>query len=251
MEVKILRFIDGSRLAKGATIIIDVFRAFSLECYLFAWGAQRIYPVGDVEEALNLAERIKAKEPSSKVLTIGERYGVKLPGFDFGNSPSQIEPNKNQVKDAIIIHTTSAGTQGIVNSINSSLVVTGSLVNAKAIAEYVKALDVDEVSIVAMGNNGTRIALEDELCAEYLKILIEGTPEKIKAFEEEELPNRIEALKNEGARHFFDPDNQEVFPSEDFYMCTKVNKFDFVLRNNPSVEMASERTPSYNYVVKK
>lgn len=246
MEVQILRFIDGSRLAKGATIIIDVFRAFSLECYLYGWGASRIYPVGDIDEALILRDKIKKCEPSSKVITIGERHGVKLPGFDFGNSPSQIEPHRDLIKDAIVIHTTSAGTQGIVNSVNSDFVVTGSLVNARAVASYIKSVNPSEVSIVAMGNNGTRTALEDDLCAEYLKALIEGDMASIEAFENIDLPRRIEALKDEGGRHFFNPDNQEVFPSEDFFMCTKTNRFDFVIRN----EKDDKYGMSCNYMVK-
>lgn len=33
----------------------------------------------------------------------------------------------------------------------------------------------------------------------------------------------------EGAK-FFDPTQSEVFPEEDFYMCTKTDCFDFVLK---------------------
>lgn len=37
-EVKILRLIEGAKMAEGLTVIIDVFRAFSLECYLYDMG---------------------------------------------------------------------------------------------------------------------------------------------------------------------------------------------------------------------
>ena len=36
MNIQILEMIEGARQAKGLTVIIDVFRAFSLECYLMA-----------------------------------------------------------------------------------------------------------------------------------------------------------------------------------------------------------------------
>ena len=39
MEIRILELIEGAKKAEGLTVIIDVFRAFSLECYLYARGA--------------------------------------------------------------------------------------------------------------------------------------------------------------------------------------------------------------------
>ena len=34
MKIQILQMIEGARKARGLTVVIDVFRAFSLECYL-------------------------------------------------------------------------------------------------------------------------------------------------------------------------------------------------------------------------
>ena len=50
-KVNILRLIDGAKQAEGLTVIIDVFRAFSLENYLYDMGAELIRPIGSVEEA--------------------------------------------------------------------------------------------------------------------------------------------------------------------------------------------------------
>jgi 2-phosphosulfolactate phosphatase len=33
MEIEILEFAEGARKARGLTVIIDVFRAFSVACY--------------------------------------------------------------------------------------------------------------------------------------------------------------------------------------------------------------------------
>ena len=49
MKIRVLKTIEGAKEAEGLTVMIDVFRAFSLECYLFAAGARRIYPVKDLE----------------------------------------------------------------------------------------------------------------------------------------------------------------------------------------------------------
>ena len=127
---KILHLLSGAKEARGLTVIIDVFRAFSLECYLYDLGAKLVRPVGSIEEAKALHEKI----PGS--VLIGERQGIKVEGFDFGNSPSQVEAEKDRIEGRVIIHTTSAGTQGIVNAVGATEILTGSLVNAKAVAEY-------------------------------------------------------------------------------------------------------------------
>ena len=41
MDIRILELIEGAKRAQGLTVVIDVFRAFSLECYLFARGARK------------------------------------------------------------------------------------------------------------------------------------------------------------------------------------------------------------------
>lgn len=46
MEIRILELIEGAKKAEGLTVIIDVFRAFSLECYLYARGASAVFPAG-------------------------------------------------------------------------------------------------------------------------------------------------------------------------------------------------------------
>ena len=84
MEISILQGIEGAKAAKGLTVIIDVFRAFSLEAYLFDMGAEKILPIGNAETAYAL----KAENPD--YVLAGERGGKIMPGFDTGNSPSQL-----------------------------------------------------------------------------------------------------------------------------------------------------------------
>lgn len=214
MKINILHLIDGAKQAEGLTVIIDVFRAFSLECYLYDMGVKEIRPIGSVEDAFSLHEKI----PNS--VLIGERQGKKCEGFDFGNSPSTVRPE--EVKGKTILHTTSAGTQGIVNATGASEIITGSLVNAKAVAEYIKKKNTETVSLVCMGNAGVRPAAEDELCAEYIKSLVEGV----------ELPDFAQCvadLQRHGGDHFFDENRQEIYPKEDFFMCIQYDRFPFVI----------------------
>lgn len=213
-DVHILHLIEGAKQAEGLTVIIDVFRAFSLECYLYDMGVKQIRPVGAVEEAFSLRNDMQDS------ILIGERHGKKCDGFDYGNSPSSIR--KQDVAGKTIIHTTSAGTQGIINATHASEIITGSLVNAKAAAQYIISRQPQMVSLVCMGNEGVRLAPEDELCAEYIKSILEGR-------ELSDLEQRVSRLKNNGGEHFFDKSCQSIFPEADFYMCTKYNKFPFVI----------------------
>ena len=164
MDIRILHLLDGARSAEGLTVIIDVFRAFSLEAYLYEAGARCIIPVGTVEEAFS----VKKKHPD--YVLAGERNGKKVEGFDLGNAPSAVKDL--DVKGKTIIHTTSAGVQGLVSAQNSSEIITGALVNASAIARYIAKKKTSVVSLVAMGWNGARETEEDELCAAYIKSIL-------------------------------------------------------------------------------
>ena len=214
MNIKILHMVEGAKEATGIAVIIDVFRAFTVEAYVMNNGAEKLIPVGDMQIAYDY------KEKDQNIVLIGERHGVILPGFDYGNSPSQI---KNvDFTGKTVIHTTSAGTQGIDNAKNADEVLTGSLVNAKAIAEYIKAKSPEEVSLVCMGLEAKSQTEEDNLCAYYIKSLIEGTTI--------DLESEIQNLKKTSGAKFFDISQKEVFPEEDFYLSTEVDKFNFILK---------------------
>ena len=217
MNVKI---IHDAKQATGLTIIIDVFRAFTVEPYLIYNGVEKIIPVGDKEIAYNL------KEQNREYILIGERNGIKLPDFDFGNSPSQIKNIDFSKK--VVIHTTSCGTQGIVNAINANEIITGSLVNASAIVKYIKQNNFEDISIVSMSRPNEFPSDEDELCAKYIKSMLEGNLL-------ENLEDEVENLKLTSGKKFFDSSNEEIFPKEDFYLCVEINKFDFVLRVNKDI----------------
>ena len=148
-----------------------------------------------------------------------------IEGFDYGNSPSQIE--KIDFTEKTIIHTTSAGTQGIENAVNAEQILTGSLVNAKAIAHYILSQKTTTVSLVCMGLHALYPTAEDTLCAEYIKSLLEG--------EELDIAPQINNLRYTDGAKFFDKEQQNVFPEEDFYLCTDINKFNFVLKAEKNI----------------
>lgn len=216
MNITIDHLTAGASRAEGVTVIIDVFRAYTVESYAFSRGIERIYPLADMDEAY------KMKEEDKNLLLAGERKGKAGEGFDFGNSPSQIE--NLDLKGKSMIHTTSAGTQGIAAAKNAEVILLGALVNAKATAEYIKSLGAERVSLVCMGLENRRPTEEDTLCAEYIKAMLEGRENKI------DKEAAVKRLKETDGKRFFIPEDQSFAPERDFYLCTEFDRFPFALR---------------------
>jgi 2-phosphosulfolactate phosphatase len=214
VNVKILEFVEGARKAEGVAVIIDVFRAFSVGCYAFDAGAAGIIATAGVEDAFRLRNQYV-----NSVL-IGERDEKMIPGFDLGNSPTEIL--QADLLGKTVIHTTTAGTQGLINATLADIVLTGSFVNAGAIIKFIKALNPGLVSLVAMGYRATVSAEEDLLCAEYIR---DGLLNREGVTDQE-----ISSLANSSGRRFFNPDNINFSPPTDFFLCTMTNRFSFVLR---------------------
>lgn len=214
MEIKILQLLDGAKDARGLTVIIDVFRAFSTACYAFGCGASKIFPIGDIK----IAYEIKSKNPD--FMLIGERNEQKPQGFDFGNSPSQLLTANLAGKT--IVHTTSSGTQGIANAKNADEIITGSFVNAGAIVKYIQQKMPETVSLVCMGYACEYPTDEDTLCAEWIKNELENKPNNYNEM--------VETIRRGSGARFFDPEKQGWSPQADFELCLKLNHFNFVLK---------------------
>ncbi len=216
MEVEILQLEQGAKQACGITVIIDVFRAFTLEPYLFHNGCKEVLAVYDSQ----LAYQLKKEHP--EYILIGERHGKILPGFDHGNSPSSIE--HIDFTNKTVIHTTTNGTLGIQNAKNADDIYVASLVNAKATVNAILKKQPNHVSIVCMGWEGKETE-EDTLCAMYLRSLLENDPMK-------DIKRLAYALRYTEGKKFFDPKQQEVFPNEDFNLCIDVDRFDFAIHTS-------------------
>lgn len=217
MEINIYQLIEGARKAKGLTVIIDVFRAFSVACYVMDNGAKDLIPVGDMETAYRL------KNENPEYILMGERGGIIQPRFDYGNSPSSIESVDFSGKT--IVHTTSAGTQGIVNAVNADEIITGSFVNAQAIIDYIRMRNPAVVSLVCMGWEATEEADEDTLLAEYMKNVLEGMPVDFNSI-------RHYMLNESKTGKFLDVRDASA-PPEDFDLCMSLDRFHFVMRAEP------------------
>jgi 2-phosphosulfolactate phosphatase len=214
MHIEYLDHVAGARAARGSAVVIDVFRAFSVAAYAFDAGAARVLPVAAIDEAVALGCRYPG------AVLAGERHARRLPGFDIGNSPTDVRAT--DLRGRVLVHTTHAGTQGLVNAAEADEVLTGAFVNISAVARYLKARAPAQVSLVRMGHEARERCAEDDLYAECLGRLLRGEPASLDAVRE--------TLRTApAAAKFFDP-ACDYAPLGDFDYCTDVDRFDFVLR---------------------
>lgn len=214
MDIQILQLLDGAKKAEGLTVVIDVFRAFSLACYMADKGTKDIIPIANIDKAYEL------KQNNPDYILVGERNERVPEGFDYGNSPTHILGA--DLKGKTIVHTTSAGTQGVVNAVNASERLTGSFVNAPAIVRYIQSQKPESVSLVCMGYSMKHPTEEDTFCAEYIKAMLEGSDVDFEAMKQQ--------IRKTSGRRLFEPKNQEFSPSTDFDYCLDLGRFNFVLK---------------------
>lgn len=222
-ELRTVDFVAGAHSARGLTVVIDVFRAFSVAAHAFAQGARTVVPVADVEAAREL----KRRHPDW--LLIGERHARPLPGFDCGNSPTELQ--RFDLRDRTLIHTTHSGTQGLAAARAADEVITGALVNAGAIVRYIRSRSPATVTLVRMGHEAVERCAEDDLCAQLLEQRLMGEQPAVA-----DVPSRLRSAAS--AQKFFDP-ACDWAPQRDFELCTQVDVFDFVLRLEPTAAPAS------------
>jgi len=166
----------------------------------------------------------------------GERHARKLPGFDIGNSPTEIRAT--DLRGRVLVHTTHAGTQGLMNASGADEVLTGAFVNISAVCRYLQARAPAQVSLVRMGHEARERCAEDDLYAQCLRLMLLGEPAPLA-----EVRERLREAP--AAAKFFDP-ACDWAPRDDFDYCTDVDRFDFVLRlrRPPGEPPELERLPS-------
>jgi 2-phosphosulfolactate phosphatase len=170
-EISIESFSQGARNSSGVTVVIDVFRAFTVAAIALQNGAKSIIMVNDLDTALDLRSKNIGE------YCIGERGGVKPLGFDYGNSPSELM--NVRFNGETLIQTTSNGTRGILAAKDSIDIYAGSFVTAQATVAVIEKNPNLPVRIVPMGEKDMVRTDEDEICALYLRSQLQGrNPDK-------------------------------------------------------------------------
>ncbi|HEY5312100.1 MAG TPA: 2-phosphosulfolactate phosphatase, partial [Pirellulales bacterium] len=142
--------------AGSAVVVMDVLRATTTLAYALAAGAAKVIACLEVDEARRIAASLADERP----LLGGERGGLRIEGFDLGNSPSEYTPEA--VSGRTLVFTTTNGTRAMLHCRQARRVLLGSMVNRQAV---VRALaDEEKVDLVCAGTRG-QITREDALCA--------------------------------------------------------------------------------------
>ena len=135
-------------------VVVDALRASTTIAVLVSKGA-RVIPVASIEEALSF---------TGADYRIGERSGARMEGFDFGNSPTEVE-GLELVPGATFVLSITNGTRVIETARGASMVLTGAFVNARAVAEELVTGDYGaRVAVIGCGWEGRR-GSEDESAA--------------------------------------------------------------------------------------
>lgn len=200
--------------ATGVVVVIDVLRAFTTAAYAFDAGARHIIPVSSVEEALHL----RAQFPGA--LAMGEVKGVKVQGFDFGNSPSELKGR--DLNGRILIQRTSSGTQGIVRSQRATTLLAASLVCARATAQYILSLGAEKVTFVITGQTESDHGDDDLACADYIQSLLRG--------EQPALESILSRVRQSREGLLFVDGSRPHLPASDLDLSLQVDRFDFAMQ---------------------
>lgn len=154
-----IKLVPG-QLNGHTAVPIDVFRASSTIITAISNGCRSIIPAVSESEISIMTKHLRADE----FVTAGERNGVKIPHFDFGNSP--LEFTGSAVCGKIIILVTTNGTAAVRASEPALNVLVAGFLNATAVAQRICELNTSCVIICA----GTRYhaCVEDTICAGFI-----------------------------------------------------------------------------------
>lgn len=156
--------IDQFDVSEAIVVVIDILRATTTMCYAFDNQVDLMVPVEHIEEAVEYQKK--------GFLIAGERSGVKLEGFDFGNSPFSF--TKNNVKGKKIAITTTNGTRALkaAQERNAKGIVIGSFSNISLLANWL--IEKNEHVCLLCAGWRDNVTLEDTIFAGALARKLRG-----------------------------------------------------------------------------
>jgi 2-phosphosulfolactate phosphatase len=148
-------FTPAEQPAAAVAVVIDVLRATSTMCQALASGYERVLCCAEIDDARTMAQT----EGPAKLA--GERRLEHIEGFDFGNSPRELE---GEAAAPTLILTTTNGTRLLVAAAERyERVYVGSLLNLDAVAAAARESG-EDVAVLCAGVLG-ELALDDAYCA--------------------------------------------------------------------------------------
>ena len=152
----------------ATAVVIDVVRATSCIVEAVANGALAVLPAVSVAEAV----RRKATLASDDVLLCGERHGLRIDGFDLGNSPGEF--TREAVAAKRLVMTTTNGTKALASAEGARRVLVASFLNLGAVADAIRE---DRAVVIVCAGKAGDFAMDDTVCAGHIvRRLLDGRP---------------------------------------------------------------------------
>ena len=152
-----------------AAVAIDVLRATTTMAWALHNGAEAIQAFADLAQL----DAAASAWPNDQSLRAGERGGQKLDGFDLGNSPLAVTPER--VGGRRIFMSTTHGPRALDRVRSAPMLLTAALVNRSAVAQRLLQHRPEQIWMVGSGWEGA-YSLEDSLAAGALAdALLEGS----------------------------------------------------------------------------
>jgi 2-phosphosulfolactate phosphatase len=149
------RYADWRPSEGGAVVAIDVLRATTTIVCALAHGARVVIPIGHARAARDLARTMDG------ALLGGEERNLKIPDFDFGNSPQEYD---ERVSGKTIILCTTNGTRLLEALRDSKPAWCAAFANVSAVGRAIGTAGISAVTLVCAGQMG-EFSLEDFACA--------------------------------------------------------------------------------------
>ena len=151
---------EGADLAAGGrvAVLVDALRASATLCSLLEAGVREVLVAAEVETCLALAASVPG------TVTVGERGGRRVDGFDLGNSP--LEARRAELSGRTAVMTTTTGALRLVSAQGSPALFVGGPRNLAAAAEAAAGAAQShhaDIVVIAAGTSGgaAGMAVED------------------------------------------------------------------------------------------
>ena len=126
-------------------------------------GVRAVFPTASTEEAVKLATSLGRED----TLLCGERKGVKIEGFDLGNSPGDY--TREVLEGNRLVMTTTNGTPALRAADEAARVLACAFTNLTAVA---KAVAQDDHVVIQCAGQERRFSFDDAVCAGHLLLKV-------------------------------------------------------------------------------
>jgi 2-phosphosulfolactate phosphatase len=158
--------IDRIDLPECSVSVIDVIRATTSIVTALESGAASVVPAATEAEAREISEKL----PAGKTLLCGEERGVRIEGYDLGNSPSEYTPAA--VGGKSLVYRTTNGTPAMRRALEGKTLRLACFRNAGAICRLLlEDLASDTMrggAVLVCSGRAGRVSMDDAWCAGHL-----------------------------------------------------------------------------------